>query len=58
KAEDPLLIKKPGPKAPFRLNREELKAYMEANPEASMKKIADHFGVANSTVWYACQKLS
>ena len=38
------------PRSPHKLNREELKKYIEEHPEAMQKEMAEHFGCVPTTV--------
>ena len=48
-AEDPLTSKKPGPRAPHRLDSDALKQHVADFPDTTQIERAAHFGVSNSS---------
>jgi transposase len=48
---------KAGPKQPWRLNPERLRAEVEATPDAYLDELAETLGVSRSTVGYGLKRL-
>ncbi len=57
KASDPLSYEKPGPRCGWRLDREALRAHVEAHDDMTYAERARHFGVSESCIWYGLRRL-
>lgn len=52
-----LLPKKPGPQKRWKLDLVALEKAVQENPDAYLQELAETFGTARSTIWYALQAL-
>lgn len=48
--------KRPGPRAPHKLDREALRRHVEEHDDLTQKERARHFGVSRHCIWNALQK--
>jgi len=57
KREENLPPKRTRERSPYKIEEEKFKDYIKANPDSYLREIAQEFGVATSTVFYACKRL-
>jgi transposase len=57
RAADGLSYKRPGPKAPHKLDWEALRRHVEDHSDMTQKERARHFGVSRHCIWNALRKM-